>query len=59
MEEEMKNAYDYNIMLDVCTTERQGSINEMAESIATCQNALDNYLETKKKRLLKLSDFFI
>ena len=47
--EEMKNAYDYNIMLDVCTTERQGSINEMAESIATCQNALDNYLETKKK----------
>ena len=47
--EEMKNAYDYNIMIDVCTAERQISINEMSESIATCQNALDNYLETKKK----------
>ena len=24
-------------------------IDEMSENIATCQNALDNYLETKKK----------
>ena len=47
--EEMKNAYDYNTMIDVCTMERKAVIDEMSESIATCQNALDNYLETKKK----------
>lgn len=47
--EEMKNAYDYNTMIDVCTLERKAVIDEMSESIATCQNALDNYLETKKK----------
>ena len=47
--EEMKNAYDYNTMIDVCTADRKVIINEMSENIATCQNALDNYLETKKK----------
>ena len=47
--EEMKNAYDYNTMIDVCTLERKAIIDEMSDNIATCQNALDNYLETKKK----------
>ena len=45
----MKDAYDYNTMIDVCTAEKKVTINEMSENIATCQNALDNYLETKKK----------
>ncbi len=48
--EEMKNAYDYLILVDVCTAPRLQIINEMLQSIEDCQKALDNYLGTKKKQ---------
>lgn len=48
--EEMKNAWDYNTMIDVCTDERKITILDLSEKISLCQKALDNYLETKKQK---------
>lgn len=47
--DEMKIAYDYNTMIDVCTPERKVTLAEMSSVIAECEQALDNYLSDKKK----------
>jgi len=47
--DEMKIAYDYNTMIDVCTPERKMTLIEMSAVIAECEQALDNYLAEKKK----------
>ncbi len=47
--DEMKIAYDYNTMIDVCTPERKVTLAEMSAVIAECEQALDNYLSDKKK----------
>ncbi|MCQ2815633.1 MAG: AAA family ATPase [archaeon] len=48
--ENLKEANDFSIMVDVCTEQRRTDIELMLKDIETCQNALDNYLGTKKKQ---------
>lgn len=47
--EEMKIAYDFNIMIDVCTDERKVTLVDLTKTIEHCEQALENYLDDKKK----------
>ena len=47
--DEMKIAYNYNSMIDLCKVERLRALEEWALIIAECEHALNNYLGEKKK----------
>jgi dynein heavy chain len=46
--DDMKFAYDYNSMIDLCKIERLKVLEDWSSIIAECEQALDNYLGEKK-----------